>query len=124
MHHTTPTRAWAADTSQTVAMIKETGCKSKYSDEKKADIYAAKYKDQRLTALGKVSYITKEKVGITLDKSTMTYDVLIKMADPKGLYDLEKDTIITVEFTVDGHGGCFLPFSGKDGVIVNDVKRP
>jgi len=76
------------------AMRAETGCDSKYSDEKKADLFEAK------------------------PPRTFSYDVRVKLSDPKSAYDLQKDQRVTLRFTVRSAGGCVLPYGGDQGVLV------
>ena len=101
-----------------IAMLGETGCASKYSDEKKADIFEAKYKDKQMTVNGVISKVSAGEVLIKVLRSTLTYDVGVTLTDPKSAYDLQKDQRITVRFTVRSAGGCILPFSGDQGVLM------
>jgi hypothetical protein len=99
-------------------MIQETGCASKFSEEKKNDIYARKYKNERMFVVGEISYINKGSLGVKILRATLTYDVLITMRDPKDTYEIEKGDVKAVIFTSDNiAGGCILPYTGKDGVI-------
>jgi hypothetical protein len=108
--------AFAAPIS-TTSMIAEIGCKTRYSEDKAADIFANKYRGQRAVAKGEIVKLDKGKVYLKLLSATLSYDIDIELRDPKATYDMEKGQRIEVEFTVDGHGGCFLPFSGNDGAI-------
>lgn len=108
--------AFAAPIS-TTNMIAEVGCNTRYSDEKAADIFASKYKGQRAVAKGEIVTLDKGKVYLKLLSETLSYDIYVELDDPKATYDLEKGQRISVEFTVDSHGGCFLPFSGNEGAV-------
>ena len=45
-------------------------------------------------------------------------DLSVDFADRNAGYNLVKDSTITVKFLMKNEGGCFLPFSGKEAVIV------
>jgi hypothetical protein len=66
-----------------------------------------------MTITGKVHKADSGKVFIKMMRDTLSYDISVELTDPKATYDLEKDQIVKVSFTVDRHGGCFLPYGGK-----------
>jgi hypothetical protein len=99
-------------------MLSDTGCNSRFSDEKKADLFAERYQGLTLTVTGEIKSNSKGVVGLKVLSETWTSDVLVAMNDPKVAYDLEKGQHITVSFKVLKHGGCFLAYSGNDGVIL------
>jgi len=99
-------------------MVAETGCASDYSDDKKADIFNANYKGREMTATGQIATLSSEKLSLKVLPSTMTFDIQVKLRDPKAGYDLEKGQRVTVKFIVTYHGGCFLSYSGEQGEIV------
>jgi hypothetical protein len=98
-------------------MMSDTGCKSRFSDEKKADLYAAKYRGKRMTVKGEIEVIKGDHIDLKVLPDTFTFDIQIKMRDPKLTYDLEKGELVTVSFDVSYQGGCFLSFSGENGVL-------
>jgi hypothetical protein len=109
------------------ALVAETGCQSKYSDEKKADIFDAKYKadifdakykDKEMTVTGEVATVGKGDLTIKILPTTLTFDLKVKLSDAKATYDLEKGQHVTVSFVMRSAGGCFLSYSGDQGVIV------
>ena len=108
--------AFAAPIS-TTSMIGEIGCKTRYSEEKAADVFTNKYKGQRAVAEGVIVKLDKGKVYLKLLSATLSYDIDVELRDQKATYDMEKGQRIAVEFTVNGHGGCFLPFGGNDGTV-------
>lgn len=120
----TPTNAWAADTLDGKTMIVETGCKSKYSDGKRDNIWRERYELRQVVAQGIVDSVKGDQVGIRLQKDTLTADIMVRMRDKAAAYDLEKGNIIKLQFTVDSQGGCFLPFYGSDAVILKEIKKP
>lgn len=95
----------------------EVGCDSKYSDDKKEDIFSSKYKDHLMTWSGTVELVESDNVSLNLDNFG-TQDVKIDFKDKKAGYDLIKGNKITVQFIMKYAGGCFLPFTGTDGVII------
>jgi len=100
------------------AMRAETGCDSKYSEEKKADLFEAKYKDKQMMVTGVISSVSGGEVLIRVPPRTFSYDVRVTLSDPKSGYDLQKDQRVIVRFTVRRAGGCVLPYEGDQGVIV------
>jgi len=100
-------------------MLAETGCDSKYSDDKEADLFRTQYKNKQMTVTGEVSTVRDGEVSIKVLRTTLTHDIQVKLADKKAAYDLEKGQRVTVSFKVTYHGGCILSYSGEDGVLVN-----
>jgi len=98
-------------------MLADTGCDSRYSREKQADLFASRYKGQRMTVTGEVASANKGKVGIRMLPSTLTSDITVGLRNPQATYDLNIGQRIRLSFTVSSHGGCLLPFGGSDGVI-------
>jgi hypothetical protein len=108
----------AAQTSSFERMVAETGCASKFSDGKKADIFNANYKGREMTATGQIATLSSGDLSLKVLPSTMTFDFQVKLRDPRAGYDLEKGRRATVKFIVTYHGGCFLSYSGEQGEIV------
>ena len=100
------------------SMVDETGCNSQYSDERKLDLYRTKYDEHPMTVVGKIETLDKGKVELKVNPNTLTFDVMVTMRDPSVTYNLLKGTLVTMTFTVSYHGGCFLSYSGRDGVII------
>jgi hypothetical protein len=118
-----PVRAFSAAAAQSTGpgfaeMLSETGCESKYSDEKKADLFAANYKDRQMSVTGETKEIDHGEIDIRVLPSTLTFDISVTMADPKSTYDLQKGQRVTVQFIVRRAGGCILPYSGNQGMLV------
>jgi ribosomal protein L21E len=109
----------AAQNADFLSMVNETGCSSKFSDDKKADIYASRYKGKTMTVTGEVSTSKDGSVGVKVLRATLTHDVDVKLRNSRDAYDLEKGQRVTVTFNVSYHGGCFLSYSGENGVIGN-----
>src|SRR5262249_31880692 len=105
------------------AFAAETGCDSRYSEDKKADKFN-RLKDKSVSVDGVVAHVDGNKLGIKLLKQTLTYDVLVTFSDSKDIYDLEKGEYVTVAFIMRRAGGCFLPYTGDSGVIVPSDWRP
>jgi len=109
----------AATNAEFMRMLAETGCNSKYSDGKKADLFDANYKNKSMTVTGEIATLSDNDTSLKVLSSTLTFDVIIGFADPKAGYDLEKGQRITVTFNVTSAGGCFLSYRGDHGVIVH-----
>ena len=98
-------------------MLAETGCKSKYSDGKKADLFEVNYKGKQMTVTGQIATLADGDMSLKVLPTTLTFDVIVEFANPKAGYDLEKGQRITVTFNVQDAGGCFLSYRGNRGVI-------
>jgi hypothetical protein len=102
-------------------MLAQTGCESKYSDDKKADLYASRWKGTPMTIVGEIADVDNGTVSVKVLRSTMTWDIRVDMRNKRDAYDLEKGTRIMLTFNVSSHGGCFLSFRGNNGVIGNNA---
>jgi hypothetical protein len=98
-------------------MLVETGCK--YSDEKKADLYDARWKGKQMTVVGEIATLSDGDVSVKVLRSTITFDIRVKMRNKRDTYDLEKGQRVMLTFNVSYHGGCLLSYSGDNGVIGN-----
>jgi len=94
------------------------GCDSKFSDDKKSDIFNAQYKDHWFTWQGVVVLAESDEASLNVDRFG-TQDIQVDFADSNAGYDLVKDSEITVRFLMKTAGGCYLPFSGDKAVIAN-----
>jgi hypothetical protein len=99
------------------ALEAETGCQSRYSDDKKADIFAANYKDREMTVTGQVADVSGARVSIKILSSTLISDLRVRLSNPKAAYDLEKGQRITVRFIMRSAGGCIVDYEGDQGAI-------
>ena len=93
----------------------EVGCESKYSDQKKMDIFNSKYKGKSFRWSGRVN--NPERGSTSLDIDGRLSDLRIYFSDGQTGYDLLKDQTITVVFVMNELGGCFLPFIGRNAYI-------
>jgi hypothetical protein len=98
-------------------MEAETGCKSKYSEQKKVDLFAANYKGKQMTATGEIVGLPKGVINLKMFPSTQTMDLSVTMRDPQSTYDLTIGKRVAVTFIVKTAGGCFLPVIGDQGVL-------
>ena len=96
----------------------EVGCKSKYSDEKKEDVFNAKYRDHWMTWRGEAVIVESDKVALNVD-GVGIQDVTIDFKQQGAGYDLTKGSMVKVRFLMKSAGGCFLSFDGDDGELVN-----
>lgn len=97
------------------------GCASKYSDDKKDDIFNAEYRNTWMTWRGEIVLVEAGEASLNID-GVGTQDLAIDFADENAGYDLKKGEFITVRFLMKSAGGCFLPFSGEQAVI-NGVRE-
>ena len=95
----------------------EVGCDSRYSDDKKNDIFESRYKDHWMTWSGEVLLAESDETSINIDGKG-TQDLQVYFEDPQAGYNLMKGQNITVKFVMKQVGGCFLPFSGEHATIV------
>ena len=90
---------------------KEVGCFSKYSKEKKNDIFNSKYKNHWMTWRGEV--VTAKSDSVTMDVNNFGIDDLSVDFEKQGAgYDLLEGQTITVQFLMKSPGDCFLNFEG------------
>jgi len=95
----------------------EVGCDSKYSDDKKDDIFKSRYKNHWMTWSGEVVLADADDASLNIDGKG-TQDLQVDFADKRAGYNLTKGNVITVRFVMKHAGGCFLPFSGDYATIV------
>jgi hypothetical protein len=100
-----------------IELDSEVGCGSKYSDDKKEDIFNSKYKNHWMTWRGEVVLADAESVSLNIDGKG-TQDLSVDFSDKKAGYNLTKGSFINVRFLMSRMGGCFLPFSGKNAIVV------
>jgi len=98
-------------------MINDTGCPSHYSEDKKADLFNAGYRNRVTTATGQITKIEGGQVLLKILSSTLTYDLEVNLRDKSRGYNLQQGQVVTMRFIPRRAGGCFLPFDGNDGVI-------
>jgi hypothetical protein len=107
-----------AQNSEFGRLLADTGCDSKYSDDKKADLFKTNYYNREMTISGEITNSDNGKIYLKLLRQTLTFDLTVNLRDPKAGYDLEKGQRVTVRFNLTRHGGCFLAYSGDNGVII------
>jgi len=95
----------------------EVGCKSSYSDQKKDDIFKAKYKDHWMTWSGQIALLESDEVSLNVDHIG-TQDLKVDFADKQAGYNLSKGSELKVRFLMKRAGGCFLPFGGEKATVV------
>ena len=94
------------------------GCESKYSDDKKEDVFSSRFKNHWFTWSGVVVLAESDEASLNID-GFGTQDLQVDFADKNAGYNLVKDSTITVKFLMKTAGGCYLPFSGDKAVILN-----
>ncbi len=96
----------------------DTGCSSKYSEEKKRSLFREMYVNKQFTWTGKVVRSDQGNLWLNMGDALIA-DLIIALSDKFQGYGLENGDIITVQFILDSSGGCFLPFKGEDGIILD-----
>ncbi len=115
---TAPSAAQYPESAATYAEVnQEIGCKSTYSDQKKDDIFNAKYKNHWMTWKGQIALLESDEVSLNVD-GVGTQDLQVDFADKRAGYDLSKGSQLKVRFLMKTAGGCFLPFGGREATGV------
>ena len=94
----------------------EVGCDSKYSKDKKKQIFDRKYKNHWMTWKGDVVLSDKGSASLNMD-GVLVQDLSVDFKDKKSGFDLQKGQTIKVRFLMKSIGGCVLPFSGNQAEI-------
>ncbi len=95
----------------------EVGCGSKYSKDKKKDIFRSRYRNHWMTWYGEVVLAEADGASLNID-GFGTQDLSVDFSDKNAGYNLINGDNITVRFVMKRAGGCLLPFSGDFAVIV------
>lgn len=114
----TPTEPAKVETSAATfqQVDQDTGCTSKYSDDKKADLFAKNYAGHKFNWSGTVAENSDGVLHLRL-QDELTYNLSVELEDKKQGYDLEKGQRVDVSFVMESAGGCFSPYRGEHGVI-------
>jgi hypothetical protein len=117
-YSTSPPADQHPESNATYAQINaDVGCKSSYSDQKKDDIFNAKYKDHWMTWSGEVVLLESDEASLNVD-GVGSQDLRVNFADEQAGYNLSKGSLLKVRFLMKRAGGCFLPFGGQDATVV------
>ncbi|MEL0625043.1 hypothetical protein V6238_18365 [Marinomonas arenicola] len=98
----------------------EVGCSSKYSEDKKEDIFKNAYKNKLFTWEGIVSKSDNGRVQIKIKPTTIVSDIDIRLKNKKDGYELQENMIVKFNFIMESAGGCFLPYTGKNAELVRN----
>ncbi len=98
-------------------IIRETGCHSPYSDEKKANLFEKSYKGRLVRASGEIVRLDKDSLGLRVERASLFPDVEITLKVPGSGYDLRKNSQVKVTFRLTDQGGCILPYWGDLGEV-------
>jgi hypothetical protein len=101
-----------------IQMLNETGCDSRYNDDKKAFVFDRDYRNREMTVVGEFVNASSGSIFVKVLPSTLTFDVSIRLRNTEDAFDLEKGQRVTVKFQVSSHGGCILSYRGVLGVLV------
>ncbi|MBH8613017.1 SPOR domain-containing protein [Pseudomonas mohnii] len=94
----------------------EVGCASKYSDQKKEDIFESEFKNRWMVWTGVVVLADADDISLNVD-GIGTQDLQVDFLDKGAGYNIKKGQKVKVRFLMTSAGGCFLPFSGDYAVI-------
>lgn len=114
---TTSTKTYPVNSESYQQVNSAVGCESKFSDDKKDDIFASAYKNHWMTWTGEVLLAEADEASLNIDR-VGTQDLQVDFKDSNAGYDLIIGDTITVKFLMKRIGGCFLPFSGDDAIIL------
>lgn len=99
----------------------EVGCTSKYSEDKKEDIFRTEYEGKQFLWEGIVSSSNNGTVQMKMKRGTLVSDIDIELKNKKDGYDLQENMIVKFSFIMNRAGGCFLPFAGKKAELVRNM---
>ncbi len=96
----------------------DTGCSSKYSEEQKRSLFREMYVNKQFTWRGKV--VRSDEGNIWLNMSdALIGDLIVTLSDMREGDGLKNGDMITIQFILDSSGGCFLPFKGEYGTVID-----
>ncbi|MFT4805304.1 MAG: hypothetical protein ACI9YE_002520 [Psychroserpens sp.] len=96
----------------------QVGCKSKYSENKKEDIFKNNYANRWHVWTGEIVSAESGEVRLNIDGFGSS-DLSVNFKNPTAGYDLIVGSKITVKFVMKYVGGCFLPFRGDEAIVIN-----
>jgi hypothetical protein len=98
-------------------VVRNTGCDSPYSDERKEKIFNSDYRNHRMLVSGQIVTLENGSASLKVLPKSILQDIWITFADKTVGYHLTKGDRITVLFRMNSVGGCFLPYSGDLGEV-------
>jgi hypothetical protein len=98
-------------------VVRNTGCESPYSDERKDELFNSIYRDHRMEVSGQIVTLENGRASLKVLPKSLLQDIDITFADKNVGYNLTKNSWITVSFRMRSAGGCFLPYSGDLGEV-------
>lgn len=93
---------------------KEIGCSSKFSDEKKKDLFKKDYKNVWAQWDGIIEHVNNEKVTISINEEVKLSAILQK---PGSGYDLLKGESVSSSFMLINKGDCNIEYVGDKAEI-------
>jgi len=97
---------------------RETGCRSKYSDDKKENIFDSDYKDHRMEWSGKVISVSSKNVSLDINGNGKKDLSVSALNDSAGFYNTEKGEDVLVDFVMRISGNCSFPFYGSHATLI------
>jgi hypothetical protein len=80
-----------------IQMLNETGCDSRYNDDKKAFVFDRDYRNREMTVVGEFVNASSGSIFVKVLPSTLTFDVSIRLRNAEDAFDLEKGQRVTVK---------------------------
>lgn len=118
-NYKTPEREYPVSHASYEHVNQDVGCGSKYSDDKKEDIFNSRYKNHWMVWSGEIVLASSDDVSLNIHGKG-TQDLKVEFKNKNAGYNLIKGSNITVKFLMKNCGGCFLPFGGEQGTIDNN----
>lgn len=91
------------------------GCTSRFSEERKADVFKESYKGYWLQWTGEIKHVDNESVAIAIGESS-TLSVTFEQQGAG--YELLKGDQLTLTFKLTGKGDCESSYTGSNAVII------
>ena len=108
-----------ANSSDFATVVRNTGCDSSYSDERKEELFNSYYRNHRMQVSGQIVTLENGSASLRVLPKSILQDISITFADKNVGYNLTKGGWITVSFRMTSAGGCFLPYSGDLGEVIH-----
>jgi hypothetical protein len=97
----------------------QVGCESKFSKDKKADIFESHYRNHWMTWTGRVTRVDAGTAHLDFDDTKFSMsDLYMKFLDNNTGYNLKRDDVISVKFIMKEAGNCLFPFKGVNAIVL------
>jgi uncharacterized protein len=106
------------NSSDFATVVRNTGCDSRYSDERKEEFFNSNYRDHRMQVYGQIVTLGNGDASLKVLPESILQDIVVAFADGNTGYHLIKGSWIRISFRMTRGGGCFLPYSGDLGEVL------